>query len=87
MGQDGFDISLSFSPHTKHTHMCPHAYSTESTVLSQQIKHSSPVTAQHGRILGDSEDGELDIVPVDRSKHNQNILIMYTDLILIIVKT
>lgn len=67
-GQEGFDISLSFPPHTEHTHMCPHMYSTESTVLSQQIKHSSPVTAQHGRILEDSEDGELDIVPADKKQ-------------------
>lgn len=63
MGQDGFDISLNLSPHLKHMHMCPHAYSTESTVLSQQIKHSSQVTAEHDRILRDLEEGKLDVVP------------------------
>lgn len=52
--------------------MCPHAYSTESTALSQQIKHSSPVIAQHDGVLGDSEDSELNVVPGDHSNHKEN---------------
>lgn len=72
MGQHGFDISVSLPPHTEHTHMCPHAYSTESTALSQQIKHSSPVIAQHDGVFGDSEDSELNVVPGDHNNHTEN---------------
>lgn len=72
MGQDGFDISFSFRPQTEHMHMCPHEYSTESTALSQQIKHSSPVIAQHDGVLGDSGDSELNVVPGDHRNHKEN---------------
>lgn len=72
MGQDGFDISISFPPQTEHMHMCPHAYSTESTALSQQIKHGSPVIAQHEGVLGDSEDSELNVFPGDHINHREN---------------
>lgn len=77
MGQDGFDISISFPPQTEHTHMCPHAYSTESTALSQQIKHSSPVIARHDGVLRDSEDSELNVVPGDHSNHKENSIEKY----------